>query len=76
MNPEDLQKLSKEELIKKLHEFNLEEEQIMATIVMIRTEILARLKDQELKTQEQKEVWDNKMKVEEIAPFPFDEIPT
>ena len=32
------------------------------------------LKDKELK--EQKGVWDNKMKVEEIAPFPFDEIPS
>jgi hypothetical protein len=31
------------------------------------------LKDKELKSQ--KEVWDNQMKVEEIAPFPFDEFP-
>lgn len=51
MNPEDLQKLSKEKLIEKLDEFNIEEEQIMASMVMIRTEILARL-DEEKKDGE------------------------
>ena len=46
MQPEDLLKLSKEELIEKLQVFNLEEEQVMASMVMIREEILARLEEE------------------------------
>jgi hypothetical protein len=46
MNPEDLLKLSKEKLVDKLQEFNLQEEQVMASMVMIRTEILARLEEE------------------------------
>ena len=48
MQPEDLIKLSKEKLIDKLQAFNLEEEQIMASMVMIRTEILARLEEEKV----------------------------
>ena len=48
MNPEDLIKLSKEKLIDKLQEFNLQEEQVMASMVMIRTEILARLEEEKI----------------------------
>lgn len=46
MNPEDLLNLSKEELVEKLQEFNLQEEQIMASMVMIREELLQRLGDE------------------------------
>lgn len=45
MNPEDLIKLSKEKLVDKLQEFNLQEEQVMASMVMIRTELLTRLEE-------------------------------
>ena len=45
MNPEDLLDLSKEELVNKLQEFNLQEEQVMASMVMIREELLNRLED-------------------------------
>ena len=51
MNPEDLQKLSKEKLVEKLQEINLENEQTMAGMVMIREELLARL-DEEKKDGE------------------------
>jgi len=46
MNPEDLLTLSKEELVNKLQEFNLKEEETMASMVMIREEILHRLDDE------------------------------
>ena len=46
MNPEDLLNLSKEDLIEKLQEFNLENEQVMASMVMIRSEILDRLEEE------------------------------
>lgn len=48
MNPEDLQKLSKEKLVEKLREFNLQEEQVMASMVMIREELLHRLEEQKI----------------------------
>lgn len=43
MNPEDILTLSKEELINKLEQFNLQEEEVMASMVMIREELLHRL---------------------------------
>lgn len=46
MQPEDLLKLSKEELVEKLQEFNLEEEQVMSNMVMIRQELLDRLEEE------------------------------
>lgn len=46
MQPDDLLKLSKENLIEKLQEFNLQEEQIMASLVMIREELLHRLEEE------------------------------
>lgn len=46
MKPEELLELSKEKLVEKLQEFNLEEEQIMASMVMIREEILARFEEE------------------------------
>lgn len=46
MNPEDLQNFSKEELINKLDELNIANEDLMASMVMIRTEIMARLDDE------------------------------
>ena len=46
MQPTDLLKLSKEKLIDKLQEFNLQEEQVMASMVMIREELLARLTEE------------------------------
>jgi hypothetical protein len=46
MNPEDLLNKSKEELVDKLQEFNLQEEQVMASMVMIREELLNRLTEE------------------------------
>lgn len=46
MNPEELLTLSKEDLIKKLEEFNIANEEVMANLVMIREELMARLDDE------------------------------
>lgn len=46
MNPEDLLEMTKEQLIEKLQEINLENEQVMASLVMIREELLTRLKEE------------------------------
>ncbi len=48
MKPEDLLTLSKEKLIDKLQALNLQEEQRMASMVMIREEILARFKEEKI----------------------------
>ena len=48
MQPDDLLKLSKEELVEKLWKFNLTYDDAMASMVMIRQEILARFEDQGL----------------------------
>lgn len=46
MQPEDLLKLSKEELVEKLQEINLAYDDSMASMVMIRQEILTRFEDE------------------------------
>ena len=46
MQPEDLLNLSKEKLVDKLQALNLLEEQRMASMVMIREELLTRLKEE------------------------------
>lgn len=46
MKPEELLTLSKEELISKLEELNIANEDIMASMVMIRSEIMARLDEE------------------------------
>jgi len=46
MNPEDLLKLSKEELVEKLWKFNTKYDDAMASMVMIRQEILTRLEEE------------------------------
>ncbi len=46
MQPEDLQKMTKEELVEKLQELNIEEEQTVAGMVEIRNELLARLEEE------------------------------
>ena len=46
MNPEDLQKLSKEKLVEKLERLNIKSEDVMASLVMIREELLARLEEE------------------------------
>lgn len=51
MNPEDLLKFTKEELINKLEELNIANEDLMASMVMIREEVMARL-DEEKKDGE------------------------
>jgi alpha-amylase/alpha-mannosidase (GH57 family) len=45
MNPEDLLKLSKEDLIEKLTEFDIKEKESMENMVMIRQELLTRLEE-------------------------------
>ena len=51
MHPEDVLNFSKEKLINKLEELNIANEDTMASMVMIRTEIMARL-DEEKKDGE------------------------
>lgn len=46
MSPEELLTLSKEELVGKLDKLNIDNEQIMAEMVMIRSEILARFEEE------------------------------
>jgi hypothetical protein len=46
MQPNDLLTLSKEKLVDKLQELNLQEEQTMASMVMIREELLHRLEEE------------------------------
>lgn len=46
MNPEDLLELSKEKLIEKLEALNIREEETMASMVMIREELLHRLTEE------------------------------
>lgn len=46
MQPEDLLKLSKKKLVDKLQAFNLKYDDIFASMVMIREELLARLKEE------------------------------
>jgi hypothetical protein len=48
MQPEDLLKLSKKKLIDKLQEFNIAYDEAMEVLVMIRSEIMARLDEENI----------------------------